>query len=259
MWANFKQSDLLIRPVIDQISIQGNALSKDLELTKETISALQLSLLEIAETELDHGIQNDWSAPIRIVLEANPDCTPNIFFNILSQISRKEYLFLEESFLEMITHVHQLRKEMQDLFSINAPKIRDLKRKLKLLKASLFKLMDSSKGISIKEVILSDRILAIEYELNNLQYNRKYSELSNTKARAKVLPTDRLNDSELSSLTKLGILKVVRFPLNLENVVVIADKNDLQTIDSNAASDKLQYGFSELGLKFIEACTGKTL
>ena len=256
MWTHFKQSDLLIRPGINQISIQGNALSKDSELTKEKISALQLSLLDIAETELDHGIQNDWSAPIRIVLEANPDCNPNMFFNILSQISREEYLFLEEALLEMITHVHQLRKEMQDLFSINAPKIRDLKRKLKLLKASLFKLMDSSKGISIKEVMLSDRILAIEYELNNLQYNRKYSELSNTKAHAKVFPTDRLNDSELSSLTKLGILKVVRFPLHQENVVIIADKNDLQTFDS---SDKLQYGFSELGLKFIEACTGKTL
>lgn len=259
MWANFKQSDFLIRPVINQISIRGNALSKNLELTKEKISALQLSLLEIAETELDHGIQNDWSAPIKVVLESTPDCKPNMFFNILSQISREEYLFLEESFLEMITQVHQLRKEMEELCNINAPKIKDLKQELKLLKESLFKMMNSSNGISIKEIKTSDRILAIEYELNNLQYNREYSVLSATKARARVLPTDMLKDSELSNLTKLDIIKVIRFPLNLENVVIIANNNDLQTFDSNAASDKLQYGFSELGLKFIEACTGKTL
>jgi hypothetical protein len=260
MMPHFKRTDLLIQPAIDQIRPQENRFFKDLELTSEKNSDLLIPLQNMVKPEMNQYVQNDWSAPMKTTLALNPDTTHSIFLKLISQISRAEYLFLENALLEMITHVHQLRTEMENLCRINGPRIKDLKRELKLLKESLFKMIDiNSNGISIEEVKISDRILAIKYELNRLQHNRKYNVLSDTIAHARVLPTDRLNHSELSNLIKLEILQVVRFPLNLENVVLMSDKNDHSPFNSGSVNDKIQYGFSEAGLKFIEACTGKTL
>jgi hypothetical protein len=259
MMPYFKRTDPLIPLAVDQIGIQEHKLIKDLMLTSEISSDLQISIPNVAEPELNQLIEDDWSLPIKTALELNSESNHTIFLKLLSQISREEYFFLEHAILEMITNVHQLRMLMHDLYNINASRIKDLKRELKLLKESLFKTIHSSTGISIEEVKTSDRILAIKYELNRLQHNREYNVLSATKARAKVLVTHGLKDSEISNLTKRGILQVLRFPINLESVMIISDKNNLSPSDSRGVSDKVQYGFSESGLKFIEACTGKTL
>ncbi len=254
-----KQTHLATYPAIDQISAQGNSFIENIELIGENNSTLLIPLLNRAGHEVKEDVSSHWTIPIIAMLESNPATTKD-FQRILSDISRAEYFFLESTFLEMITQVHQLRAEMKEIYSINEPQVKDLKRELKLLTESLFKMTsNASQGISIREIKTSERISAIQYELNRLQNSKTYNLLSDIKAHARVLPTNRLENSALSNLTSLGIIQVARFPFDLKKILNKSDQNDLRPVDGTAVGENIQYCYSESGLKFIEACTGQIL
>jgi len=253
------QTNLSVQTSCDQLPMQENAFTHSLAFTGVMDADPTMPLVKRFEPDLNWSIKGDWSAPIRALIESNPNTATNILLT-LDQISRKEYFFLEDVFLAMIVTVHELRVEMKEICSSTGSRIKVLKRELQMLKETLFKMLnDNTQGINIKEVQTSNKILALEYELNSLQKNRKYNELSEIKASAKKFPTDKLEDSELSNLTRLGILQVARSPYNLVSVATNSDENIFLTTKLTAVSVKNYYCFSEFGLNFIQACTGKIL
>lgn len=208
---------------------------------------LRIPFLETADIGKDMDLGHNWFKATSAINDNKLKNFSPVYRQLRTEITEKEFIFLNTSFTDMNLLVKCLNEEMKNILFVVEEKVKKLKTRLKQLQEFYPKIVASSENsISVKAVETIDEILAIQHEINNLQNHKRYNILSDRLARASTLIGDKLNEHEIVHLVELGLIEEIKYSFNdiFTNYRSILSEKDIH---------QKAYCYSPLGLAFMEA------
>jgi len=225
---------------------------------------LLVPLLETSALEEDEILQDKWATLIGNMVDSEQNIENHVFPYILGQISKTEYLFLEQVFFSKKKRVDDLLEKLSIYRSSFPEEERAINEEISHLKSDL-----ENEGFSLEK---RREMQNLQRKLSSLRW-RERSILSGVSTPEKI-PENQLKDFELSNLIRLGLVKTIQetyaSPQTLEiprEAGQYADNSDdfyrvnrdrtyRVDIDIDIESN-IEHIMTELGELFIKACTEK--
>lgn len=233
----------------------------------KTISfKLLVPLIETSALEEDELLQDKWAILLGNMVDSEQNVENHVFPYILGQISKNEYLFLEQVYFSKKERLGKLSKELDD-FRENRPKkeqkikdkISNLEKKIKELEVK-----NKSKLPFNRDIwdLQSDK-RKLESNLSSLKYQENW--IQRKMFAPEVIPEDELEDFELSNLIRLGLVKAIQETIANSQTLEIPQRRDDDYYHSDYVSvdleidleSNIEHIMTGLGDLFVDACTMK--
>lgn len=224
---------------------------------KQISLKLLCPLLEYSSIEEDEVLQEKWSILLSNIVDSDQNIENHVFPYILSQLSTKEFLVLENIYENKLARIETYSNELED-FRKNRPEMElKIKKQIEDCKSQLFEIENSPEQNldEISKIQRNKRMF--EIRLNSLKYTE--SSIQRKIYQQETIPNNSLKDFEVSNLIRLGVVKeekdfyansqTLRIPFDPEY-----DSNHLTVdldIDVESNTDNV---LTELGEIFITAC-----
>lgn len=165
-------------------------------------------LIEASALEEDKFFQDKWAVLLGNMVDPEQNIEYHPFTYILNQLSKNEYLLLEQVFYRKKERLRKLSKKLNDFRKKRLDKERDYLKKISDLvkqleelkikeKNNYFKNRDVNK-LSREYLNLCHKLKSLVNDENSIK--KKIREL-------KVIPIDEIENFELSNLIRLGLVK----------------------------------------------------
>lgn len=189
---------LLFGEYINKFRLEQNIkmLEKTIDICKRSkikIKSLNVKqlypLLDYSSLEEEDEMINIWAVLLSNLLDSDQNITSNVFPNLLSQLSKKEYEALNSAYTNKISRVVD-----------NEGKLQEAKARLEKMQGAI---VDHLSDFNRDKLDLENRIEDLKYEISRLEV---------------VHPT-LLEDYEFSNLIRLGLVKEDQTHLNSLNFI----------------------------------------
>jgi len=226
---------------------------------------LLVPLIETSALEEDEILQDKWAILLSNMVDSEQNVENHVFPYILGQISKNEFLFIEQVYLSKKERVKKLEKELNE-FIKELPKIKEkLQSDIKIITEKIEKEKNKESSTFNREVwkLEADK-REIEYELSKL----KYKELSIKRKiiEPEIIPDGELKEFEVSNLVRLGLIKETQETIANPQTLEIPNKREDEweyrskyvSVDVEIELETYtDYILTELGELFVKACTEK--
>lgn len=233
--------------------------------TKTISLKLLCPLLDYSGIEEDDLLQDKWAILLSNMVDSEQNIDNHVFPYILSQLSKNEFIFLEESFEEKQLRVELLSNELNE-FLKEIPKLqKPINARLKIINDKI------NKRNKITNIYLDDEAynlrkesIKIQTELNKINLTR--NKLEKKIASPQNIEYRNLKGFELSNIVRLGLIKeenlVYANPQTLEIPLSRDDgygeKIDYANVDLEIdVKSTTNYILTDLGELFFSACKEK--
>jgi len=211
---------------------------------------LPLPFFQTERIEAHEYSELKWRSVTTAIVDLTIDRTNPIFHKLLTQISIREFILLKKIFLDRRKQIDELNIEMERIRVGVGQKVKQLKKQLQQLQELFFTIRATIQmGINLEAIETADKIIAIQFEINNLYQHKRYNILSNRLSQKIVIPTSTFTGYELEKLDRLGLLE--------KNILSIILNHNTQQHGTNRAisteTNPNQYSYSKLGLAFVVA------
>lgn len=217
-------------------------------------------LLDYSGIEDDELLHDKWAILLSNMVDSEQNIENHVFPYILSQLSKNEFLTLEKVYAEKQVRLLKYSKEL-DIYRADRPqkeielneKIRDIDVKISISK-------ENSKTSYLDSWELEKQKRELEGQLRSLKH-KEFSILAAMRT-PEIIPTDSLQDFELSNLVRLGVAKEEKeFYANSQTLEIPNNREDYSSyinidldIDVESNTETI---LTELGELFINACKEK--
>lgn len=227
----------------------------------KTISLkLLVPLLDYAGLEESEYLKDKWALLLTNLVDSRQNITNQVFPYLLGQISIEEYRFLEQALVQRDNEMEELKNEMNLLRAKNQTRLKKLKAQLKEAKAQSNKTAKShTKGLDLESLKKADGIIQIQFNINQIENDKGIRALHMKMSNTLKISVKDLEEYELANILRLGIIKAIQIPYSYGNEVRIPREGEYLSFDIHIENDLIEYSFTELGEKFIYACTEKKL
>jgi len=230
---------------------------------------LLVPLIENSALEEDEDLQDKWAILLSNMVDSEQNIENHVFPYILGQMSKKELLFIENTYLSKKDRIRNLEFQLSEFKDKSIRLNKELDRK----KVNYHNEKENAEYTSSLPIeglnsLKSDyyyfikKVRSLRYEEKNIR--RKISLLE-------IIPNEELENFELSNLVRLGLIKEVRetsadnyklkIPKEKENEIhrYNQDPNDEHLIVDVEIKlrTNIEYMLVELGELFIQACSEK--
>jgi hypothetical protein len=213
-------------------------------------------LLENASLEEDDFFQDKWANLLSNMVDSEQNIENNVFPYILSQLSKDEFLTLEQVFCKRLNFIKEKNKELED-FRIKRHSLdQEHRQKINEIDIEFTKAKESKNTATIRN-LRADKD-SYESKINRLSFEEmKLVSIINDDF---VIPIKLLKEFELANLIRLGLAKENKnFYANSQRVR-IPNKYDGELdlhLDIDIDSD-VEFFMTDLGKLFMRACIEKT-
>ncbi len=214
---------------------------------------LLLPLLESASLEDDEFMQDKWAVLLSNLADSLQNIQNHVFPHILSQISKDEYLILEQYYKEFKGKL-KIREIELSIFLEKKPLL--IKRCQNDLEELRFKREDSSSHE--KRIEIDEKIRNIESDIRSLNYKEK--RLKNYDNVQQDVKKSDFKTYEFYNIARLGLIETVHGASYSNGTIELPDQDDEDNkeieLDLDLSIDTDHY-LSDLGIQFLKACTEK--
>jgi len=226
---------------------------------------LLVPLIETSALEEDEILQDKWAILLSNMVDSEQNVENHVFPYILGQISKNEFLFIEQVYLSKKERVKKLEKELNE-FIKELPKIKEkLQSDIKIITEKIEKEKNKESSTFNREVWKLDADKReIEYELSKLKY--KELSLKRKIIEPEIIPYGELKEFEVSNLVRLGLIKETQETIANPQTLEIPNKREDEweyrseyvSVDVEIELETYtDYILTELGELFVKACTEK--
>lgn len=244
MWRFERQVKMLTKA--REICLKNNISPKKVPLK------LVVPLLEHASLEDDDFLLDKWSTLISNLVDSEQNITNHVFPHLLSQISKNEYLVVEELFLKNQMQVIEYRCKLSELLIIQENQnIEKLKKDQLSAEISRLDYNDPQRKILQDQVYkIQTKVSKVETEIWRIGYKIKADI---------VFPEGLLKAFEVSNLIRLGILKEIHSTTAEPQTVEIPGNDSYSEVKFEPEVDlETEIIITELGKLFLQACQEKS-
>ncbi len=233
----------------------------------KTISfKLLVPLIETSALEEDELLQDKWAILLGNMVDSEQNVENHVFPYILGQISKNEYLFLEQVFFSKKERLRKLSNEIDDFIENRPKKEQEIKDKISDIEKKIKELEKKNK-IELpfnRDVwdLQSDK-RKLENKLNSLKYEENW--IQRKMLAPEVIPEDELQDFELSNLIRLGLVKAIQETIANSQTLEIPQRREDDFRNSDYIhvdldidlESNIEHIMTGLGQLFVDACTMK--
>ncbi len=227
---------------------------------------LLVPLLETSALEEDEILQDKWAILLSNMVDSEQNVENHVFPYILGQISKNEFLFLEQVLLSKNARTSRLNNELSE-FKTNLPKItKEFEEKINKLNDKIAAKKEEQK--QRKSSPFNREIWDIEREKSLLELEVKMlpykeSRFERQIAEPEIIPEEELEKYEVSNLIRLGLIKEVQETIANSQTLEIP-KHDEHSYSEYVSVDvdielesNTAHILTELGELFVQACSEK--
>jgi len=228
---------------------------------------LLVPLIETSSLEEDEILQDKWAILLSNMVDSEQNIENHVFPYILGQISKNEFLFVEQVYLYKRKRVERLGLELS-ILKEKLPRFeKDIVQKIKEVQNEIELIKKNKKDETpfIRENWkLKDKIKEYESEIKKLKTKAINIRLNITKA--ETIPDGELAEFEISNLVRLGLIKETQETIaNSQTLEIPNEKQFSQPwINNNVSVDVeieletyTDHIMTELGELFTRACSEK--
>jgi hypothetical protein len=217
-------------------------------------------LLEFSGLEEDEELHDKWAVLLSNMVDSEQNIANHVFPYILSQLSKNEFISLEQVYDDKMANIRKLSNE-RDKYKEDMPELKKpIQHKLNEINISIEKYDNAGGNRHDHErwELTYDKA-KLESELSTIEH--KYLMFSFHMRNLAIVPDDTLENFELSNVIRLGLVKVEKdFFANTQSIEIPTGEYDRSYVnvdfDIDVESD-ITYFMTELGELFFNACKEK--
>lgn len=226
----------------------------------KTISLKLLApLLDNAGLEEEDYLQEKWAYLLANMVDSKQNVDNHVFPYLLSQISKGEYNFIQNEFDKRNQSINSINEELGENLKQQNSKITELKKNKLLIKKSVETLKTQDNVDDHTLWLKQQEIRNIETSIWQCENNSAKVALRNKLIAINYISVGRMQEYEIANLVRLGILKLTQKPYTKEKQIELPERGDSMWLDLEIELDIEDYSFTELGEKFILACSDANL
>lgn len=229
------------------------------DINPKTISfKLLVPLLETSALEEDELLQDKWAILLSNLVDSEQNIENHVFPYILGQLSKNEFLIIENVCKKKNTRVCAKEKELKNFLKDQPRLIKECEEEITILEN---KIQEESK----KQGYYSSQYLNLESKKRGLYWELEMikdgeSRIKYAMAEPEEIPESKLKEFEISNLIRLGLVKYIQETFAGSQTLEIPNEKDEDYLkvdfDIDVDYDE-KHVLTELGELFIKACSEK--
>ncbi|MNX55356.1 hypothetical protein D3C86_861180 [compost metagenome] len=215
--------------------------------------------LENAGLEEDEYLQEKWALLLTNMVDSKQNIGNHVFPYILSQISKEEFEFIQSEFERRNLLIMELSEKLSNHRKPLELKIVGLREKIKSIKEDIDILKNKPNLNDHTLWLKQDEIRQLKSAIAQSEHDFGTMNIKNSLSVADYLNTSKIQEYEIANLIRLGILKLTQKPYTRETEIEMPERGGRVWLDVDIQLDVEDCSFTELGEKFILACSTSNL